>query len=568
MADLLSNPPEQLKGSYPIVVIGSGYGGSILSCRLAMAGHKVCLIERGAEWEPGTFPDSFLGIQEHTNSPHHPLGLYEYLRYSDIDVIKGCGLGGTSLINASVAFLPDADYFGRSTSRWPKAIQDEWSEGTLPGYYQKAEQALGSQPHPHGFELAKVKAMKIRADQRPGADFGLVNINVTFNDGPNQFGVQQAKCTDCGDCMTGCNVRAKNTLYMNYLPAAKQSGAEIYTRIKVEFIEKAKSGAGYVVHYRRVHDDREDPDLQQLEAQVVIVSAGSLGSTEILLRSQMEGLSLSPVLGTRFSGNGNFFGAAYNSEHITDVIGFGNHDDERSQVKTGPAIVSAIRYDGQQPFSQRMVVEDLVIPRGFVDVLRVAFPVVSATTGSEAHFSFHSELSEAVRVTRDLGGWNPAGALNSTMIYIAMAEDQAAGEFRIDQNGKLQLAWPGVFNQSIFSQMNKELRCHAAALGAVYFPSPRWNPLLGHNLITAHPLGGSVMGDTPDRGVVDDKGRVYDGQGRVHHGLYVADGAIIPECIGRNPLLTISAVSERIADYFIKDAKDGRMFEASAAVSS
>ena len=557
MPGLLSNAPEQLKDQYQTVVIGSGYGGSITACRLAAAGYQVCLLERGAEWEPGTFPDSFLGLQKHTNKPNHPLGLYEYLRFSDIDVIKGCGLGGTSLINASVAFRPDADYFGRSDSRWPKAIQQEWAAGTLQNYYGRAEQALGSQPHPHGLELAKVKAMKMRADQRPGADFALTNINVTFSDGPNHFGVPQSKCTDCGDCMTGCNVRAKNTLYMNYLPAAKQNGAEIYTRIKVEIIEKAKLGSGYTVHYRRIHDDREEPDLQQLQAQYVILSGGSLGSTELLLRSHAAGLPLSHALGTRFSANGNFFGAAYNSDHITNVLGFGNHDDERAAIKTGPAIVSAIRYDSTSPFAERMVIEDLVIPRAFVDVLRVAFPVVSATTGDDTDFSIHDELSEAARVSRDLGGWNPDGALNSTMIYIAMAQDGASGEFLLDKKGNFQLSWPGLLNESIFRMMNKELRAHAAALGAIYFQNPRWHPLLGHNLITAHPLGGCPMADSPDQGVVDDRGRVYDGQGGVHAGLYVADGAVVPECIGRNPLLTISALTERIADHLIAAVKSG-----------
>lgn len=566
MTNLISNPVEQLKERYPIVVIGSGYGGAISACRLAMAGCPVCLLERGAEWEPGTFPDSFIGLQEHTNRPCHPLGLYEYLRFSDIDVIKGCGLGGTSLINAGVAFRPDADYFVRSDSRWPKAIQEEWIAGTMLKYYERAEKALGSQPHPHGMELGKVRAMKMRADQLSGADFGLVNINVTFQDGRNQFGVEQSRCTDCGDCMTGCNVRAKNTLYMNYLPAAKQHGAEIYTGIKVDLIEKSKTGSGYVVHYRHVQEDEEEREMHRIEAQFVVLSAGSLGSTEILLRSHAAGLPASRMLGTRFSANGNFFGAAYNSENVTDVLGFGNHDDERSQIKAGPAIASAIRHGSKTPFADRMVIEDLVIPRAFVDVLRVAFPAVSAATGDDTHFSIHNELEEAARITRDLGGWSPKGALNSSMIYIAMAQDNAGGEFLLDKKGGFQLSWPGLFNQPIFRSMNKELRAHAAALGAVYFQNPRWHPLLGHNLITAHPLGGCPMGDDSDSGSVDDGGRLYDGQGGVHSGLFVADGAVVPECIGRNPLLTISALTERIAEHFIQQAKGSLREEDTAAV--
>ncbi|MGH9788000.1 MAG: GMC family oxidoreductase, partial [Candidatus Acidiferrales bacterium] len=505
------------------------------------------------EWPPGSFPDSLKGIQENTNSAHNPLGLYEYLRFSDIDVIKGCGLGGTSLINGGVAFRPELDYFVRPDSAWPDAIQKEWEAGVLQNYFRMAEEALGVQPHPRGLSLAKVQALQARAAERPGAEFGLVNIAVTFRDGQNRFGVLQRECTDCGDCMTGCNVGAKNTVDLNYLPAAKKHGAEMYTGIKVEFIERPKAGSGYLVWYRRVRKDAEERELRQLRAECVILAAGSLGSTEILLRSHSHGLPLSRALGTRFSANGNFFGASYNADRVTNVLGCGSRGDERSQVKPGPGIVCAIRYDGGQPQRERMVVEDLAIPRAFVDIMRISFPTISAATGDDTDFSLSDEVAEAARVSRDLGGWDPAGALNSSLIYIAMAQDQAAGEMRLTRQGRLRISWPGIFDEPIFRRMNQELRSHAAALGATYFRNPRWHPLLGRNLITAHPLGGCPMADDPDSGVVDDRGRVFDGHGGLHPGLLVSDAAVIPECLGRNPLLTISALAERIADRLIQE---------------
>lgn len=125
MSGKLANPPEQLKTEYPNVVVGSGYGGAITACRLAMAGQSVCILERGMEWPVGTFPDTMLGIQANTRSSCNPLGLYEYLRFSDLDIIKGCGLGGTSLINGGVALRPEPDYFIRKNSPWPKGIQKE-----------------------------------------------------------------------------------------------------------------------------------------------------------------------------------------------------------------------------------------------------------------------------------------------------------------------------------------------------------------------------------------------------------------------------------------------------------
>jgi cholesterol oxidase len=544
---MLANPRAQLGDTCSTAIIGSGYGGAITACRLAAAGEPVCLLERGAEWAPGAFPDTLTGLYHHARSADRPLGLYEYLPFHDIDVIKGSGLGGTSLINAAVAFRPDDDYFGRAGSRWPLAIRRDWEAGALQAFYDRAERALGARVHPRALSLAKAQVLGDPAARRPGDAFAPVKLAVSFSDGANAAGVLQSACTDCGDCFTGCNVGAKNTLAMNYLPAAKRFGAEMYTGIEVDFIERSPSGVGYVLHYRRLHEDRAEGELQQLVARRVILAAGSLGSTQILLRSAGRGLPLSRSLGQHFSGNGNFFGASYNGDRVTDVLGFGHHDDARAAVAPGPAIVAAIRCDGDQPFDARTVIEDLVIPRALVDAVRIAFPGLAATIGAAAPAGLPREAAELERIARDLAGWNATGALNRTMIYLYMRQDGGDGVMRLDDAGALRIDWPGVSERASFRAMDEALRARAAALGATYLPNPRWEPLLGRNLITAHPLGGCCMADDADGGVTDDRGRVFDGQGGLHDGLLVADGAIVPECIGRNPLLTISALAERIA---------------------
>ena len=128
--------------------------------------------------------------------------------------------------------------------------------------------------------------------------------------------------------MTGCNVRAKNTLYMNYLPMAKKAGAAILTQTKVEWLEK-RAGGGWRIHGQHVTDDNQGHGFT-LDAGEIVLSAGSLNSTEILLRSEAHGLSVSPALGTKFSGNGDFFGLAYNGDFETDDLGYGY------QAKPGP----------------------------------------------------------------------------------------------------------------------------------------------------------------------------------------------------------------------------------------
>ena len=549
---MLANAPSQLAEECSTAIVGSGYGGAVMAARLALAGEKVCLLERGAEWRPGTFPDTLKEIYDSVRSHARPQGLFEYLPFSDIDVLKGCGLGGTSLINASVAFRPDEDYFARSGSRWPTAIQREWTSGAMAAHYELAERMLGATVHPRARAFAKVKVLASESARRRGDAFEPVKLAVNFTGGPNAHDVEQAACTDCGDCFTGCNVGAKNALTMNYLPVARRAGAQMYTGIDVDFIERA-AGGGYLVHYHRAHEDRIDPQPRTLKAKRVVVSAGSLGSTEILLRSKQRGLPLSGRLGQHFSGNGNFFGASYDGRDVTDSLGFGHHDDERAQVKPGPAIIAAIRSDGDRPFDERMVMEDLAIPRAFVDAVRLVFPGLAAAEAPTEAISIGRQL----RVTQDIIGWNATGAINRTLLYLTMRQDGSDGTMRLGDDGKVRIDWPGVADRASFAAMGEALRERARALGATFLPNPRWVPLLGRNLLTAHPLGGCGMGDDVDGGVVDDRGRVFDRDGGVHEGLFVVDGAIVPECVGRNPLLTITALAERVAGLVVGPLGDG-----------
>ena len=133
-------------------------------------------------------------------------------------------------------------------------------------------------------------------------------INVNFETQMNPFGVVQKACNLCGDCTSGCNQAAKNTTQMNYLPDAANHGANIFTHASVEYVEKADSG--WVVHVR---DPRaESAELRSVRAEIVILAAGALGSTELLLKSRDRGLALSSRLGKSFSGNGDVLGFGYN----------------------------------------------------------------------------------------------------------------------------------------------------------------------------------------------------------------------------------------------------------------
>ena len=348
---MLATPWEQRKNKYDVVVIGSGYGGAITAARLAAATltpkPSVCILERGKEWQPGDFPETLDSVIAAERSSANPLGLYELLNHTDISVIKGSGLGGTSLINANVAIRPDREVFEQF--HWPGAVTfDE-----LQPYYDRAAEILAPSPHPRAYELAKVKALDRRAKEL-GTSVQALNIAVNFTiDGTNPHGVEQHPCNDCGDCVTGCNVRAKNTLYMNYLPMARNAGATILTQTKVEWLEKL-AGGGWRIHGKHVKGFADDEKFQ-LDATEIVLSAGSLNTTEILLRSEANGLSVSPALGTKFSGNGDFFGLAYNGDYETDVLGYLHAQKAAAgdSPAPGPNIVGLVRYTSGVPAPRR-----------------------------------------------------------------------------------------------------------------------------------------------------------------------------------------------------------------------
>jgi cholesterol oxidase len=158
---MLAKDWTERKSRYDFVVIGSGYGGSILAARISAALQNtpktLCVLDRGKEWPIGKFPDSLPEVSAHARNPLiNPPGLYEYLDFPDIAVIKGSGLGGTSLINANVAIIPDEEVLKQSS--WPRNLT---VDKLLP-YYERAAQVLAAKPHPRAKDLLKVKALDRR----------------------------------------------------------------------------------------------------------------------------------------------------------------------------------------------------------------------------------------------------------------------------------------------------------------------------------------------------------------------------------------------------------------------
>lgn len=551
----LSTNLDELKANYDAIVIGSGYGGGVAASRLARIGLNVAVLERGREFEIGDFPDT---VEEATRELQYTLGdrrlgsrtgLYDLHLGRDMHVLTGCGLGGTSLINANVSLPPDPRVW--EDPRWPPALL---GEGTLEEGFKRATRMLRPTPYPDTVPLDKRARLRTAATSF-GTEMSSPPINVAFTAGPNAAGIEQPACTLCGDCCSGCNVGAKTTVQMTYLPDAVRHGATIFTEATVSHLRK--EGEGWRVYFTPTRNRRDKfgaPD-RSVYASIVVLGAGALGSTEILLRSREAGLPLSDKLGEGFTGNGDVLAFAYNGDQPANAVGVG-HPPRAGLSPPGPCITGAIDLRGARRLEEGMIIEEGVLPSGLAEILPGTFSIASRLFGRDADVGLIDEVREQARRGESLllGAWR--GAMHNTETYLVMAHDDGKGRIVL-RNNDIQIEWPGVAGQRVFSEIEANLMKVAAANGATYIRNPIQNTFLGKNLVTVHPLGGCGIGIDRSRGVVDDTARVYDASASdpqaVHKGLYVCDGAIIPRPVGVNPLLTITALAERAMIYLARD---------------
>jgi len=552
MKQRISKPISEIKKHYSVVVIGSGYGGSIAASRMARADKSVCLLEKGKEIRPGDYPDKELTASKevHVNGSDTNFGrensLYQFSVNDDISVFHGCGLGGTSLVNANVS-LPPEEWVLKDES-WPEEIRNDQS--SLYKGIERAKNILQPVAYPVGQKgyqaLPKVEAQK-KSATLTGGEFKYTPINVQFKDGLNAVGYEQKKCTNCGDCVTGCNIGAKNTTLMNYLPDAVNHGTEIYTDVNVSNLTQNEEGK-WLVHYSvmRSGADKFGPEEQFITADFVFLGAGALGSTKLLLQSKSKGLTISDQLGKHFTGNGDVLGFAYNCDQQISGVGLGHLEAGKKYMAPGPCIASVIDTRKEGIKEEGMVIQEGVIPGALSAIMPFVFIPLSRIFGKDTDSGFMDFIREKGRELKSLFGGAYRGAIRNTQTFLVMTHDDGKGEMCLEK-GRLKINWPGAGRQEIIKKVYAILEKAAKALGATFITSPTWNKLMDYDLVTVHPLGGCAMGDDASKGVVNHKGQVYKSNTgkEVYSNLIICDGAIIPRPLGVNPLLTISGLAER-----------------------
>lgn len=596
-----------------VLIVGSGYGGGMAAAELAgmhlrqadgtLARARVCVLERGREYAPGMFPSSLQelppNVRVHRSSQDKTIGpldaLLDVRIGADVCALVGNGLGGTSLINAGVMATPRLGDCERLPPRLRRALTPTAFRavrarlGATKGLAQHPDLPPGGLPKTQALQnLARQAGVNAEGQ---GLECELAHITVQM---PSDAADPQVPpCTLCGDCMTGCNVGAKKSVDTTLLREAWRKGAEIYTGGSVLEVRKddrkrqphGNGGANgtdastqgaigepvWIV--KTVYTDeslRRRHSPKYLRARHVILAAGTLGSTEILLRSRSYSLALSRKLGEQFSCNGDNLVAIQDEQvpaHTTT--------DEFVPLQArriGPTITASIDLNG-------MLVQEFAVPAA----LKRLFDETVTTA------RLFQDLAEYPARSRPGGdGWDSfqidAKAMDRTLLVGLIAHDESCGQLQLAQaprmddsrhlEGRVRIHWPDVRKSYMMDrgfEIARALVTKARGTDAHFLPNPLWR-LLPDNmeflvkgergpLLTVHPLGGCPMGETHEFGVVDDIGRVFDraraedaaSRGKelhkqpVHHGLAVLDGSIIPASLGANPALTIATVARRAA---------------------
>ncbi|MEJ5999632.1 alpha/beta fold hydrolase [Paucibacter soli] len=555
---------------FDLLIVGSGYGAAVAAAELAGSLDaqdqplRIALLERGREYLPGAFPARLADLPGAVrfSGPGFQApkgrreGLFDIRLGPDMTVVLANGLGGGSLINAGVMEPAAPAVFAQAP--WPAALRSE--AAPLQAWYERAHGLLGSQ----GNTIARLQGYQPRRlDWLQGlagtdAQARAARITVALAERPKSAaGLALERCIACGDCATGCNAGAKESLDTNLLLQAAQAGVQIFTGATVELLLPA-AGGGWELQLQ--HTDEQlrarEPAPLRLRARRVILAAGSLGSTEILLRSRAAGLALSSCLGQRFSGNGDVLAAAVDAAQA--LHGCADEDQAPAERGVGPTITGLL--DSGKGF----VVEDLAIPGALRWVWEESFALAGTLDGlargdEGRHVGGRAPFDDPFAI-------DPARSLRSVALAI-MGLDAAAGELRLPasnvgedgkapESGVLGVHWPALKDDGEVDARHRWLAERLATQGARLLANPAWRLLpaeleflLGSArgpMLTVHPLGGCGMADSAAAGVVNQWGQVYTGQGsEVYPGLAVLDGAIMPTALGINPALTISALALR-----------------------
>jgi cholesterol oxidase len=507
---------------HDVVIIGSGFGGSVSALRLTEKGYKVAVLEAGARFDDAGFAKNSWDKNRFLFAPK--LGWYGIQRISalrDVIILSGAGVGGGSLVYANTLYEPLPAFY---TDRQWAHITDWKSE--LAPYYDQAKRMLGVTTYPH-FTPADEVMKQVADDLGVGDTFHPTPVGVFFGepgvevDDPyfGGAGPRRSGCIDCGECMTGCRHNAKNTLTKNYLYLAEKAGAQVFPMTTVTSVEPLPGG-GYAVETRRTSNRKLT---RRFTAEQVVFAASALGTAKLLHRLRDEGKlpKVSDRIGVL---------TRTNSESLLGAIA----GDRSVDYSRGVAITSSFHPD------EITHIEPVRYGKGS-NAMSLLQTVLTDGDGDNPRWrTWVRELGvqrKNIRRLYDLKHWS-----ERTVIALVMqtADNSITTFGKRDRFGRWRLtskqghgapnpSWIPVANQ-VVRRMATIMRGTPGGTIGEPFNVP----------MTAHFIGGCAIGDSAETGVVDAYHRVYG-----YDGLHIVDGSTISANLGVNPSLTITAQAER-----------------------
>ena len=513
---------------YDFVVVGSGFGGAVSACRLAEKGYSVAVIEMGKRWTAADFPKTTWNARRFLWWPKLKLfGFFDLRPFKHVMILCGNAVGGGSITYANTMLVPP-DVVWREGS-WQGIA--EWDR-EMPQHYATAKRMLGVTQNQIIGE-ADLMLKRMAEDQGVGETFYKTDVAVYFGDGPGKThpdpyfggeGPERAGCIGCGGCMVGCRYNAKNTLDKNYLYFAEKRGAKVVAETRVVDIRPrgATDGTdGYAIETER-STAWFAKQRKTITARHVVLAASALGTMDLLLRMKKRG-SL-PALSDKLGHD-----VRTNSESLIGVRFPGKTVD----MSKGIAIGSGIHIDR---FTH---IEATRYSRGSDALGLLATMLVNGKGIARIGKWIASFFRHPIKFAR--AGW-PFGFARQTLIFLVMQTIDATLRMRLRRRWfwpfRRALSTEGERIPTNIPQANAFAERAAAKFGGI--PITSSSEILFDIPMTAHCIGGCVMGRDASQGVIDGQHRVFG-----YQNLYVVDGSAVGANLGVNPSLTITALAER-----------------------
>lgn len=591
---------------YDAIIIGSGFGATVAVSKLVENGKKVLVLERGTWWvtpeklgqPPAAKPDDPPKLPEWAKQAGQPVqywprpdnteglldlfasvrhrhnrdGLYQYSRFKHADVLSASGVGGGSLIYSNATLQPEdavLEHIGLHLTEADYDAARKWMtlhRGPTNKVVTKIPLPASRNPDDLGDEdylyLDRSRALRDAAGKvsqkraiDPPAPWRPLDLAIAEyhedGDGNADVNKRHTFCERQGRCILGCLPQARHTLNKTiYSKWVGRPDKNVTLRPLSEVRHVARVDGGYTVTFR--DHWKGDGDEQTAMAPMLVLGAGTLGTNEILLRSQQEGgLNLSDQLGQRFSTNGNFAGFCIDTEHPV-------------YSTKGPINTCHVDFhiDGRM-----MVVEDAGIPAMFAAIASTAIRLLDEWVdqrgmrawGHKEKFKLEMLAAWFAHRLPDLRPFLPhlpdtydpsdarteAETVADIFFFNCMGQDEPTGRFVLDDDDDLDLRWddrPG--DQDVFEHIEGLLVDFSEAMGGRYVAMPTWKGFADRKLTITHPLGGCSVGATAQEGVVDEFGRLFDASkpadsGETYPGLVVVDASVLPGAVVAHPTLTI-----------------------------